>query len=229
MPKEKSIFIAFLNQGSLRVENVNLVTHLQQNSPYKLFVTYPAHKPIANNRNTIVKRFLETDCDYLLMIDGDCIPPNGILTLADYDKDVIGALCFGYLKKMIIPFCMQLNGEGTYDIVDVYQNSGIVECDAVGTGVIMIRRNVLEGMVKPFINEYDPEGLKIKGLDFNFCEKAKKKGYKVYCHTDMPTSHWTTMDLKHLWETFNELRKQVSIRDMKLNELAKQLKQNNNG
>ena len=207
--KTKSIWIAVLNQGNIRPELANLLAQLPRQRKYDISVTYPAKKPITNNRNTIVKRFLETDYDYLLMIDGDCVPTDKILDMADYDKDIMGAVCFGYLKKMLVPFAMKKKPDGKYDILDINRNSGVVECDAVGTGVMMIARRVLEDMPFPFKNEYDPEGIKTKGLDFNFCRRAKKMGYTVWVDTVMLVSHWSVMDLKEIWLTLDTIRKQV--------------------
>ncbi len=210
MPKNKSIMISVLNQGSVRVEISALISELYKQRKYNLFITYPANKPITFNRNKIVKKFLESKMDYLLMLDGDCIPPESILNLADYDKDIIGGLCYGYMNKAIVPFCMAMNKKGRYDVKDAYDAEEVVECDAIGSGVMMIKREVLENIPFPFKNEYDPEGLKIKGLDFNFCERAKKKGYKVFCHTGFKCSHWTTMDLKTVFETYKLLRNDTS-------------------
>jgi len=101
---------------------------------------------------------------------------------------------------------MKDRGDGKYDMADVYEDGGMVECDAIGTGCIMIARKVLEDMPFPFRNEYDPEGIKIQGLDFNFCRRAKKKGHNVFCNTSMPVSHWTIIDLKTMWANFNQLK-----------------------
>ena len=207
--KTKSIWISVLNQGNIRPELANLLAQLPRQRKYDISVTYPAKKPITNNRNTIVKRFLETDYDYLLMIDGDCVPTDKILDLADYDKDIIGAVCFGYIKEMLVPFVMKKRKDGMYDVVDINQNSGVIECDGIGSGVMMIARRVLEDMPFPFRNEYDPEGIKVKGLDFNFCRRAQKMGYKVWCNTDMLVSHWTTVDLLFMWQNFDELVKMI--------------------
>jgi len=207
--KNKSIYIAVLNQGGIRVELVNLLSKIERQGKYKLMITYPAKKPISYNRNLICKRFLTTDCDYLLMIDGDCVPTDKILNLADYDKDVIGGTCFGFVNKMIVPFCMKKRDDGRYDVVDASLNGGVIEVDAIGSGVMMIARRVLEEMPYPFRNEYDPEGIKTRGLDFNFCTRAKKLGYKVWCATDMLVSHWATVDLLFMWQNFDELVKTI--------------------
>jgi len=207
MPKNKKIWIAVLNQGNIRVELSDLLMRLPSQRKYDISISYPAKKPIDNNRNTIVKNFLETDYDYLLMMDGDCVPTDKILELADYDKDIIGAVCFGYLKQMIVPFAMKKRKDHRYDVMDIDQNSGVVECDAIGSGVMMIARRVLEDIQFPFRNEFDPEGIKTKGLDFNFCKRAKDIGYKVWVDSGMLASHWTIMDLKMIWKSFNEIKK----------------------
>ena len=229
MPKNKGIYIAILNQGAIRPELADLVTKLGDQQKYNLIIAYPAKKPISNNRNTLVKKFLETDSDYLLMIDADCIPSEKVLDLADYDKDILGAVCFGFLKKMIVPFCMKKRYDGKYDMVSVNQDDGVIECDAVGTGLIMIARRVLENMRFPFKNEYDPEGIKVKGLDFNFCRRAQKMGYKIWCDTDMLVSHWTTMDLREIWLTFNILRNETLKYQDELKRLSENQKVNKEG
>ena len=215
--KSKGIFISVLNQGSIRPELANLLSNLPDQKKYNLIIQYPAKKPITNNRNSIVKRFLETDMDYLLMIDGDCVPTEKILDMADYDKDVMGAVCFGYMKGMLIPFVMKRIPNGKYNMLDISHNDGVVECDAVGSGTIMIARRALEDMPFPFRNEYDPEGIKVKGLDFNFCKRAKDMGYKIWCDTDMLVSHWTIGDLKTIWLTFDRIRKEALYAQTKNN------------
>lgn len=203
----KKIYIAVLNQGWIRPEIADLITRLRERNEYDLIISYPANKPISYNRNKVVKRFLETDADFLLMIDGDCPPPEDILEMADHDKDIIGAVAFGYLNNMLVPFVMKKNKMGSYDMADAEIGSGVVECDAIGSGVMMIARRVLEKMPYPFRNEYDPEGMKTKGLDFNFCERAKKLGFRVWADTNKLASHWTTIDLKTIWLTIDKLNK----------------------
>jgi hypothetical protein len=47
--------------------------------------------PVANNRNQIAKRFLETDDgDFLMMLDDDVVPLSNPAVLAFADKDIIG-------------------------------------------------------------------------------------------------------------------------------------------
>jgi len=209
--KNKHITISILNQGQIRPELTDMLFKLSKQGKYKLSIEYPAKKPISYNRNDICKRFLETDSDYLLMFDSDCIPENvnRILDMADYDKDIIGATVFGFVKNMIVPFAMKQRPAYKYDVMDTDLNNGVIEVDAIGSGVMMIARRVLEALPYPFRNDYDPEGIKTRGLDFNFCRRAKKLGFSVWVDTDNKSSHWTTMDLLVMWKTFDQMLKTI--------------------
>ena len=204
---KKGIFIAILNQGSIRSELSNLMLQLSLQDKYNLIISYPAEKPISNNRNKIVQEFLATPgMDYLLMIDGDIIPSINILNLADFQKDIIGALCFMYQQNMVIPIALKRNPEGKYDVIQFRGDEGLSEVDAVGTGCIMISREVLEKVKHPFENIYDPDGIKKYGLDISFCQKAKEQGFKVYSHLDYACSHWSIMDLKLVYQALLPLK-----------------------
>ena len=200
--KTKGIYIAVLNQGGIRPELALLLTQLTRYPNYNIYLDFPADKPISHNRNSIVKRFLKMkDYDYLFMLDGDIIPPLNILDLADYQKDIIGGLCFAFMDNVIVPLILRKQdpppeGEKPYKVMDFEGNEGLVECDAIGSGCMMIKREVLEKVKAPFLNIYDEDGIKKLGLDLSFCQRAKELGFKVWCHLDFPCSHWTTLDLK---------------------------------
>jgi len=219
--KVKTVYLAILNQGWIRAELVLLLTKWIRESPYNLYLRLPAKKPIMNNRNDIVKDFLSKDFDYLMMLDCDIIPPSDFLTLVDYDKDIIGGLCFCCKNQkgrdVIIPLALDKKPTGKKDVKWKYRPvklegcEGLVEVDAVGTGAIIIARRVLEHpKMKPaFVDYYDKEGLRIEGLDLSFCRRAKELGFKVYTHTSFPCSHWTEMDLMQIYT--DEILKETKV------------------
>jgi len=197
-----AIYIAVLNQGDIRSELANVLTQYANQDDYELYITYPALKPITQNRNKIVQDFLsKSQFDYLIMLDSDNVPPPNLLNLVDYKKDIIGSLYFGYQRNMIVPFCLELQKNGLFQVADLKGKRGLIECDAIGTGIIVIKRKVLEDerLRFPFRNEYDKDGIKMLGLDINFCKRAKELGYKVWLHLDYISSHWVTMDLKDIY------------------------------
>lgn len=204
----KKVYIAVLNQGGIRPELVHSLQGAVFQNKYELLITYPSAKPISHNRNSIVQNFLQRkEFDYLIMIDSDIVPPVDFLTLVDFQKDIISPVCFMFQQNMVIPLIMERKSDGMYNAKDVKLMDGLVECDAVGSGCIIMSRKVLEAVKYPFRNEYDADGIKLYGLDFNFCHRAKKLGFKVFCHLDYKCSHWTTMDLKEIYASLSNLLK----------------------
>lgn len=215
---KKSIYLAILNQGEIAAELSQWSNSILTITPYPIFVDYSCEKPISFNRNQIVKRFLERpQYDYLIMLDSDIVPPAEYLNLVDFDKDIISGLCFAFVKKNIFPLILKYskakkntgNKYRPYDSIHPDKWTGLVECDAVGTGAIILSRKVLEAVPYPFRNEYDKTGEKLIGLDINFCHRAKKLGFKVFCHTDYICSHHTRFDLKSIYYTMRQVYKDI--------------------
>lgn len=220
MSKVKTIYLAILNQGWIRAELAMLLNLWAREAPYNIFLSLPAEKPIQHNRNHIVKKFLETDFDYLMMLDDDIVPPRDFWKLADLDKDIVGGLCFAYKQQKVIPLALQRLPENeredvkwkyrTWTLKDIKASGGLTEVDAVGTGAIIIARRVLEHpKMKPaFVNYYDKDGLRIEGLDLSFCRRAQGAGFKIYCHFGYPCSHFCDQDLKEIFkQTYGNIYK----------------------
>ena len=147
---KKCVMIAVLNQGEIREELSNVLLEFATQNKYELMITYPAAKPITQNRNKIVQDFLsKPQYDYLIMIDSDNVPPIDLLNLVDFQKDIIGSIYFGYQKNMIVPWVLERKPDGLYTVVELRGKRGLIEVDAVGTGVIVIKREVLEKLRFP--------------------------------------------------------------------------------
>jgi len=212
----KGIYVAFLNQGEVRVELSYLGTQLTHQNKYNIFYSYPADKPIESNRNKIVKDFLsKPEYDYLLMIDGDIIPPLNILDLADHDKDIITPVLYTFRQigggqHGIVPLIMKKEegNDNKYKVIDIGKEKGIMEVDASGSGCMLIARRVLEhkDMRYPFKNYYDEDGIRNFGLDFSFCKRAKEAGFSVWVDTRKECSHWTVLDLKMVYNTIMKFK-----------------------
>lgn len=223
---KKAVYLAFLNQGNIRVENAHLLARWARENKYNTHIgydfqhTFPSDKPIINNRNKIVKDFLQKkEYDYLLMIDDTIIPPVDILDLSLFDKDVVTPLMFAYRQNAIVPLVLKKRkGFKDYEIANVNGDEGLVEVDSVGTGCIMIHRRVLEHpkMRFPFKNKWNKDGERILGQDLNFAKRAQKCGFKLWVHLSSICGHWEKVDLK---ETYQALLK----RDLKAGALDTRL------
>jgi hypothetical protein len=201
MLKQKNIYIAVLNQGTLQTELVKTLTMIIQQDGYRINLTYPHKKPISNNRNHIVQKFLaRKEFDYLMMIDSDIIPPPNIMKLVDFNKDIIVPLMFVMQEGKVLPLYLTQAKDGQLEFTRNYlDKSGLIPVDATGTGCIILSRKVLEAVKYPFRNEYDTDGIKKLGLDLSFCLRAKELGFQPYVHLDYVADHHTTASLRDIY------------------------------
>lgn len=179
----------------------NILAIILRNTKYTIETIVSSMKGIGEHRNVIAKNFLESDCDYLLMIDSDNPPPTNILDLIEYDKEVIG-----------LPTPINMNYiQGVNDIRwNVFENelpvkekgNGLQEVEMIGTGCMIIRRDVLEKIKHPFTTKRNEDDLRIVGTDTAFCKRCKEAGIKIWTHWNYTCSHFKTIDLKTLCENY---------------------------
>ena len=203
MLRQKNIYIAVLNQGTLSTELTKVITLITQQEGYRINITYPHKKPITNNRNHIVQKFLaRKEFDYLMMIDADIIPPPNIMKLVDFNKDIIVPLMFVMQEGKVLPLYLKQAKDGQLEFTREYlDKQGLVPVDATGTGCIILSRKVLEAVKHPFRNEYDSDGIKKLGNDLSFCLRAKKLGFQSWIHLDYVADHHSTASLRDMYYT----------------------------
>lgn len=206
--ENKSIEIYVPTRGPTSDINVNLAKTLQSLEipeslqDYTVSVNMRHMQPVDANRNEIVKSFLEKeDAKWLLMIDDDIVPPVDILKMAEHDKPVVSAVCT--IKKGQVPQPVVLRESGDNfeqinikDAVNTIDDDGLLPVDGVGTGCLLIRREVLEEMRPPWFkfeyNEYG--GLKL-GEDLYFSKKCNSEDVDTFVDTTQVTRHYKAVDL----------------------------------
>lgn len=206
---KKKILCAILNQGKIAVELVESLMAMKDSPSYDVEIEFHDDAPISNNRNKIVQRFLAKGYDYLLMIDDDVTPPPSVVNMADFGKDIMAATAFIWQQGAVMPVAWNRMEDGMYQPIDITNKDGIVEVDAIGTGCVMLSRKVLEEVKAPFLNEYDPDGIKLFGLDIAFCQKAKEKGFKVYTNIDYVCGHWKNVNLRTMFANLHALKDEI--------------------
>ena len=158
-------------------------------------------RPYENNLNKAMDTFREGAYDYLVTFDHDNVPKNNPIDLVFLDKDIIGmpylGMRFNEKRQMEMAFlAMDLKENGEY--LDHKVMSGLQEVDAIASGAMVIARRVAEDKDMFFAREWDEKGFATRGVDFNFCKKAKEKGFSVWAHYDYPASHFKEVDLLDL-------------------------------
>lgn len=155
-------------------------------------------RPTDYNRNVIVEEFLKTDNEYLMMVDSDIAPPLNAPDMALNKLPICAAFAQMNNKGDVQPVGMMKSEKDGHTMFAVPQfmfpdklmEEKAYAVDAVGTGCIMIRRDVLENMEPPWFSfEHDPKTKKLtRGEDFYFCLKS---GVKVYMDTRFKCKHFT--------------------------------------
>lgn len=181
-----------------RIEHVLFREHLAVSERrYILQLGYTFGYPASSTRNKIVHLFLESDGDYLIMMDDDQAPTASPLDYIEMDFDILG---FAYPSirisdKNIIPWYPR----------EPKQGEGIAEVDFIGGGCMVIARRVLEhpGMKAAFLEVYDNNGIFTEGEDLSFCRRARENGFKIHCVMDKPLLHIKPAEMLRVWSYIN--------------------------
>lgn len=177
-----SSFIGIPNTGHLRTELVDWLMR------QKAAIFMPQAKPHDHCRNIIVNEFLKTDCEWLLMVDSDVVPPMNVLDMIDNNVPVCSAYVCTFSNGELVPVGMTKTENGYCHNFDKTEK-GLNKVDAVGTGCILIRRDVFDKLGKPYFKFVYEDGLLINGEDFDFSERVGE----VYFDTRYVCKHYTTI------------------------------------
>jgi hypothetical protein len=189
--KSVKLYFAILNKGWLRREFSSHQLNDMRNTPGVEFVwedpALTVGHPICSVRNAIVKRFLKTDCDFLMMQDDDIVPLHNPAELPLADKDIIGSPAKVRQHNQQINWVayMRVKGgaEDDYYPVDFMQapsDCDLLPVDVVGTGLICVKRKVMESIKAPFMDTFTDDGIRHHGTDFAFCERAQAAGFEIF-------------------------------------------------
>lgn len=148
---------------------------------------------ICQNRNALVENARERGCEWLLFMDNDLsFPPiaaDRLCNIATKENlDIIGCNYLMRLpphRSMVVP-----KANKDQDV------RGVVEVDALPTGMMMIRMSVFDKLKQPYFG-YETatiEGAVTVGSeDYRFCDMARAAGLSIWMDTDLSLAlvHWS--------------------------------------
>lgn len=193
--KKPKVLISVLHQGWIRPELTQRVALMESDERVDVEVLYTALRPSENNRNHTVRETLRGGFDWLLTIDHDIVPRSNPIDLIFWGKKIVGCAC--PVWNVVDPtyplyFVGMDKVDGGYK--EHKERAGLQKVDAVGSGCLLIHKDVLDVVEEPFVRKFEG-GFAVVGLDFYFCEKAIEAGFDVYCHYDYQCSHFREVDL----------------------------------
>ena len=144
-------------------------------------------------RDSITAAFLNSQHTHLLMLDSDMLHPADIherlsrwLTHPGKPQ-IIGGLNF----KRGHPFspCAFMRVDGSLLPLTQWP-PGLIRVDAIGTGSILVAREVFEAIGQPWW-PFSYDGPALVGEDLTFCKRAYEAGFEVWCDTTTTSPHLT--------------------------------------
>jgi len=148
----KNVFVGMPNMCTL---NVGLVSKLfawaQQRTYTPWFHFLTEKRPIDFARNCLGQRFLDSKCDYMLMIDDDVDPHPALIDLASLDKDIVAGNTHCWINDELMSSIWQRAECEQCMVVEEFKKDGTNKDPSQYQvkGDMLYRWN-------PFINSYSP-------------------------------------------------------------------------
>jgi hypothetical protein len=195
------VYIAVATHGWLRHEVAYALVALTHDTRYAVDVSglFVFARPITCARHMIINNFLETDSDYLLMMDDDVVPRGNPLDLVEEDLDVVAMACPVWRPGSTPPIILNATPVDGSTVVKP-ADGPLVEVKQASTGGILIARRVLEhpDMTNPFAFQYDERGLTVADDDATFFRKARAAGFRVWVSLAHYFGHVKDVDLSYI-------------------------------
>jgi len=207
------VYVAVATLGWLRHEVAYALIGLTHDGRYAIDVSglFVFGRPLECARHMIINNFLETDSDYLLMIDSDVVPRGNPLDLVEFDLDIVAMACPIWRPGSYPPIVLNATPvDGTTVIRPA--DGPLIEVTQASTGGILIARRVLEhpDMKNPFGSVFGEDGVTVADDDITFYRKARAAGFRIWLSLIHHFGHVKDVDISLIhnavkeWETGSE-------------------------
>ncbi len=192
---DKTIFVPCV-QGLMNAMKVFLEEGIPSDVEFEVGMPY-----VSVARNTLVRKFMESDATDLVFIDADVgFPPNAFRELIHSPENIVAGI---YPKKQADEFYpVQLK---TDDQANVINENGLLLATGLPTGFMKIKRTVIEQLSKAYPHlaytdalsgktSYNLFGTFVKdgrfyGDDYGFCKLWEDIGGKCHAIPDITFIH----------------------------------------
>jgi glycosyltransferase involved in cell wall biosynthesis len=184
-----------------------MVNHIARNTEHQVNLYTSMGTLIFDQRNNMVESALEEGADYVLFIDADMrFPRDTLERLIAHGKGIIGVNATtrsSPVKATAKTLEIEADGTCNWKQISSKNKTGIQKADGIGCGVMLISKETLNAMVKPwFFFELLPEN-KLLGEDIYFCIKAKDVGIDTYIDHDLSQEIGHVGNYTYGWHDIN--------------------------
>lgn len=225
------ISVGYISPGQVAtLFHESMMTMLRQDERITKIHSIISGPRIASARNDIIREFLKTENEWVLLLDSDMVfEPNLLDTLLGSAnariRPVVGGLCFGG-GRVGVPFPTLYaltdpkdHGGKLTRVISDYPKDALCKVDATGAACLLIHRKVLQDMgdkykdmpdgysnPHPWFAESVHRGHEY-GEDWTFCIRLKQMGVPLYVNTAAKLGHVKTQNFNEQyyeqWRKFN--------------------------
>jgi len=164
---------------------------------------------ICRARNNSLIDYMESDCDFLFTVDDDIeLPLNAIVKLVENNKDI----CAGFYRLKRddkAHTAVRMSKDKINEIPDfpeIFKNGLVIPAQYVSTGCMLVKRSVIEGMIKHYPELHYTQNMTFKPAcalympciyngeylseDWAFCQRAKDAGFEIWADGSIRCAHW---------------------------------------
>lgn len=144
-------------------------------------------------RNEIVRSALDAKVDWVFFLDTDVTcPPDTIPRLMAHNLPIVSGVYYTRAPPLEPCVWREITPSGKQAIQ--FTPGQMVEADFVGMGCCLIHTSVFKNLKKPYfkwtLSFEDPENPGLgRSEDFEFCKKARDRGYKIFADTGIQCKH----------------------------------------
>jgi glycosyltransferase involved in cell wall biosynthesis len=184
-----------------------MVNHVARNTKHQVNLYTSMGTLIFDQRNNMVESALEEGADYVLFIDADMrFPKDTLERLIAHDKGIIGVNATTRSSPVkATAKTLEIDEDGTcnWKQISSKNKTGIQQADGIGCGVMLISKETLTSIHKPwFFFELLPEN-KLLGEDIYFCIKAKDVGIDTFIDHDLSQEIGHVGNYTYGWHDIN--------------------------
>lgn len=212
--KRPSVFIGVPNLGVVRVDLSERLREWYHSRKYAITIAEATgYRPIELAVNNLLKQFLASNCEYLLLINSDeNLPIDGLDRLLAHDKDVVAPLGLRWDNVHGPLPCVGVKAggggspagfEGITMGKPIYVQpttgyKGLRRADRVGNSGMLLKRKVVEALpLGSFrLHMTDDRTRLISSEDFAWCDAIREAGFEIWVDCDMILSHVREVDLR---------------------------------
>lgn len=135
---------------------------------------------VASNRNWLVEQAKAIKATHILFIDADSVvPPESIIRLLAYDKDIVGATTARRGDEEGTPVGSPL------DPNDLLTSKKLIKMHTIGLPLMLIKMDVFDRLAKPYFAEPPKEDGSLIPEDVYFCQAVRKAGMDLWCDMEL--------------------------------------------